>query len=46
MRSRALVGAQPYNLDHRILWADGSVRLVHGEAIVWFDGGGRPIRIR
>ena len=42
---KALVGAQPYHLIHRILLADGSVRLVQGEAKVWFDRGGRPVRI-
>jgi PAS domain-containing protein len=41
----ALVGAQPYNLDHRILRADDSVRLVHGEALVCFNRGGRPVRM-
>jgi PAS domain S-box-containing protein len=41
----ALTGAQAYNIDHRILRADGSVRLVHGEAKVWFDRHGRPVRI-
>jgi PAS domain-containing protein len=42
---KALVGVEPYNIDHRIVWPDGSVRLVHGEAIVRFDSGGRPIRM-
>ena len=42
---KALVGAEPYNIDHRIVWPNGSVCLVHGEAIVRFDSGGRPIRI-
>jgi hypothetical protein len=42
---KALVGAQPYHMYHHILRGDGSVCLVRGEAKVWFDGGGRPIRI-
>ena len=42
---KALVGEQPYNLDHRIVWPDGSVRFVHGEAAVTFDKVGRPIRM-
>jgi hypothetical protein len=42
---QALVGAEPYNLEHRILWPDGSVRFVHGKAEVAFDGAGRPRRI-
>ena len=41
---KALVGEQPYNLEHRIVWPDGSVRLVHGKAEVTFDGV-RPIRV-
>jgi PAS domain-containing protein len=41
----ALVGAQPFNLEHRILWPDGTVRVVHGRAEVTFDEAGRPQRI-
>ena len=29
---KALVGEQPYNLEHRIVWPDGAVRSVHGKA--------------
>jgi PAS domain-containing protein len=43
---KALVGLQPYNIEHRILWPDGSVRFVHGKAEVTFDEAGRPISIR
>jgi PAS domain-containing protein len=42
---KALVGEQPYNIDHRIVWPDGSVRIVHGEAEVTFDKRGRPIHM-
>jgi PAS domain-containing protein len=42
---KALVGERPYNIEHRIVWPDGSVRFIHGEATVTFDNGGRPIRI-
>jgi PAS domain S-box-containing protein len=42
---KALVGEQSYNIDHRIVWPDGSVRFIHGEAAVTFDKAGRPIRI-
>ena len=42
---KALVGEQTYNIDHRIIWPDGSVRLVHGEAAVRFDKAGRPIHM-
>lgn len=42
---KALVGEQSYNIDHRIVWPDGSVRFIHGEAAVTFDKAGRPIRM-
>jgi len=42
---KALVGVQPYNIEHRILGPDGSVRFVHGKAEVTFDEAGRPISI-
>lgn len=41
---KALVGEQPYNIEHRIVWPDGSVRVVHGKAEVTFEGG-RPVRV-
>ena len=40
---KALTGKQPYNIRHRIIWPDGSVRFVHGKAEVTFAGG-RPTR--
>jgi PAS domain-containing protein len=42
---KALVGVQPYNIEHRILWPDGSVRFVYGKAEVISDETGRPISI-
>lgn len=41
---KALVGERPYNMEHRIVWYDGSVRFIHGKAEVTFEGG-RPTRI-
>jgi PAS domain-containing protein len=41
---KALVGERPYNIEHCIVWPDGSVRFIHGKAEVTFDGG-RPTRI-
>ena len=41
---KALVGEQLFNIEHRIVWTDGSVRFVHGKAEVTFDEG-RPIHI-
>ena len=40
---QALVGKQPYQMEHRIVWPDGSVRFVRGAAEVIFDNGGRPV---
>ena len=40
---QALVGEQPYRIEHRIVWPDGSVRFVQAEAAVKFDQGGRPV---
>jgi PAS domain-containing protein len=42
---KALVGKQPYDIEHRIVWPDGTVRLVHGKAEVTFDEAGRPNRV-
>ncbi len=42
---KALVGEQSYSIDHRIVWPDGSVRFIHGEAAVTFDKADRPIRM-
>jgi len=41
---KALVGEQDYDITHRIVWPDGSVRSVHGTVAVTFDGI-RPIRV-
>jgi len=40
---KALVGEQSYNIDHRIVWPDGEVRFIHGEATVTFNKVGTPI---
>ena len=42
---KALVGEKPFSIEHRIVYPDGSVRFIYGEAAVTFDNGGRPIRI-
>jgi len=42
---KALVGEESYNIDHRIIWPDGSVRFIHGKAAVTFDKFGRPIHM-
>jgi len=34
-----------YNMDHRIVVADGEVRYVHGQGQAQFDDAGKPIRM-
>lgn len=41
---KALVDKQPYNIQHRIVWPDGSVRSILGKAEVTFDGS-RPVQV-
>jgi PAS domain S-box-containing protein len=41
----ALDNMQPYSIDHRILWPDGTERIVHEQAEVYFDEAGRPTRM-
>jgi two-component system, sensor histidine kinase PdtaS len=41
---KALAGEQPYNIQHRIVWPDGSVRSVFGKAEVTFEGD-RPVQV-
>jgi PAS fold len=40
---KALVGEQRYHQEYRIVWPDGTVRIVQGKAEVRFDKIGRPI---
>jgi PAS domain-containing protein len=42
---KALAGESPYDIRHRIVWPDGSVRFIYGKATVTFDADGRPIRM-
>jgi PAS domain S-box-containing protein len=43
--NEALYEGKPYDIDHRIVWPDGSVRVVHEIAEVTFDETGKPIRM-
>ena len=43
--SKAFEGGEPYNIDHRIVRPDGSVRWVHERADVLPDAFGRPARM-
>jgi PAS domain S-box-containing protein len=36
---------QPFALDHRVVWPDGSVRWLHGRGRVIVDAGGEPVRM-
>lgn len=43
--ARAIEGTEIYDVDHRIVLPDGSVRIVHERGDVEFDASGRPIRM-
>jgi len=43
--STALQGG-PYDLDYRIVWPDGQVRIVHEQGEVNFDGCGKAVYVR
>lgn len=42
----ALEHGRPYNIDHRIIRQDGTVRHVHEQAEVSYGRDGRPVRMR
>jgi PAS domain S-box-containing protein len=44
-QQQLLDGEKPQGLEYRIVWADGSVRVIHGvvEEVI-HDGAGRPLR--
>lgn len=41
----AVYGDKPYSIDHRITLRDGSERMVHEQADVYFDSTGAPVRM-
>ncbi len=41
----AMHGRKPYSIDHRIVQADGTERVVHEQAEVTYDADGNPIRM-
>ena len=43
--ARAIKGIETYELDHRIVLPDGSVRIVHEQGEVEFAPGGQPLRM-
>ena len=40
----ALDGKGPYNVEHRVIWPDGSVHVIHAQGEVVFDKSGQPKR--
>jgi signal transduction histidine kinase len=45
-RVRGALGAhEPYNLEFRIVWADGSVHWTYGAGRGFYDEDGRPVRM-
>lgn len=43
--NEALYEGKNYNIDHRIVLPDGSMRTVHEQAEVAFDDAGKPVRM-
>jgi diguanylate cyclase (GGDEF)-like protein/PAS domain S-box-containing protein len=41
----ALARERPYSIDHRVLYPDGTLRVVHERAEISFDAQGRPLRM-
>lgn len=41
----ALDGGRLYQCQHRVVWADGTVRNIHGRGEVFFDSVGQPVRM-
>ena len=42
---RTVLHAEPYDLEHRIVWPDGTVRVVHEQSEVIFDACGQPLKM-
>jgi len=43
--NKALAGSAPYNIDHRVVRNDGSIRIVQEQGEVAFDSNNQPIRM-
>ena len=43
--NRALAGGSDYEAECRVLWRDGSVHYLRGEAVIFRDAEGRPARM-
>ena len=42
--TEAIANRTPFAIDHRMLMADGSIKIVHERCQTEYDSGGRPIR--
>ncbi len=42
---KALSGEEPYSVDHRVVWPDGSECIVHEQGEVSYDETGQPTRM-
>ena len=43
---KAQINFQPFQLDHRVILQDGSLRYIHGEGEVIFDENKKPVKLR
>lgn len=43
--AHTLSAAAPYSLEYRILWQDGTVRVVHAQGEAEVDASGKPVRM-
>jgi PAS domain S-box-containing protein len=41
----AMAACTPYNVDHRVVWPDGTVRVMNQQAEIVRDEGGGPLRL-
>jgi signal transduction histidine kinase len=41
----ALETGEPYNLEFRIVWADGSIHWIYGAGRAFYDADGQPVRM-
>ncbi len=42
---RTLESGEPYGIDHRVVWPDGSVHVIYERGEVEFDEAGKPVRM-
>ena len=42
---QTLEEGEPYGVDHRVVWPDGSIHAVYERGEVFFDAAGKPVRM-